>query len=31
MYENIKCRVNWNNELSDKFSSYLGVRLGECL
>ena len=31
MYENVKSRVKYNNELSNDFDSYLGVRQGECL
>ena len=31
MYENIKCRVNCNNELSEEFQCCVGVRQGECL
>ena len=31
MYENIKSRVKCNNEISDDFSCFLGVRQGECL
>ena len=31
MYESIKSRVNSNNEFSDDFTCYLGVRQGECL
>lgn len=31
MYRNIKSRVKFNNTLSDEFSSYVGVRQGECL
>ena len=30
MYENVKSRVKYNNELSNDFDSYLGVRQGEC-
>ena len=31
MYEDVKSRVKFNNELSEPFDSYLGVRQGECL
>ena len=31
MYTNIKSRVKFENVLSDEFSSYIGVRQGECL
>ena len=31
MYCNIKSKVKFNNILSDEFSSFLGVRQGECL
>ena len=31
MYRNIKSRVKFENVLSDEFSSYIGVRRGECL
>ena len=31
MYRNIKSRVKFDNVLSDEFSSYIGVRQGECL
>ena len=31
MYKNIKSRVKFENDLSDEFSSYIGVRQGECL
>ena len=31
MYRNIKSRVKFNNTLSNEFSSYVGVRQGECL
>ena len=31
MYKNIKSRVKFENDLSDEFSSYIGVRHGECL
>ena len=31
MYQNVKSKVKYNNELSDSFNSYLGVRQGECL
>ena len=31
MYESVKSRVKYNNELSNDFDSYLGVRQGECL
>ncbi|MES9880123.1 MAG: reverse transcriptase family protein, partial [Sedimenticola sp.] len=31
MYENIKSRVKFNNQLSEEFSCMLGVRQGECL
>ena len=31
IYENVKSRVKYNNELSNDFDSYLGVRQGECL
>lgn len=31
MYETVKSKVKYNNELSDSFDSYLGVRQGECL
>lgn len=31
MYRNIKAKVKFNNTLSDEFSSYFGVRLGECV
>ena len=31
MYEDVKSRVKFNNELSEPFVSYLGVRQGECL
>ena len=31
MYRNIKSRVKYENILSDEFSSYIGVRQGECL
>ena len=31
MYKNIKSRVKFENDLSDEFSKYFGVRLGECL
>ena len=31
MYQNIKSRVKFENELSGEFSSYIGVRQGECL
>ena len=31
MYENIKSRVKYDNQLSNDFSCLLGVRQGECL
>ena len=31
MYNNIKSRVKFDNELSNDFVSYIGVRQGECL
>ena len=31
MYRNIKSRIKFNNNLSNEFSSYIGVRQGECL
>ena len=31
MYAKVKARVKYNNELSEPFESYLGVRQGECL
>ena len=31
MYSNIKSRVKFDNIVSDEFSSFLGVRQGECL
>ena len=31
LYEGVKSRVKYNNELSNDFDSYLGVRQGECL
>ena len=31
MYAEVKARVKFNNELSESFDSYLGVRQGECL
>ena len=31
MYSNIKSRVKYDNIISDEFSSFLGVRQGECL
>ena len=31
MYQNVKSKVKYNNELSDSFNSYLGIRQGECL
>ena len=31
MYRNIKSRVKFNKTLSNEFSSYVGVRQGECL
>ena len=31
MYRNIKSRVKFNNTLDKEFSSYVGVRQGECL
>ena len=31
MYKNIKSRVKFENDLSDEFSSYIGVRQGEYL
>lgn len=31
MYRNIKSRVKYDNNLSNEFSSHLGVRQGECL
>ena len=31
MYEDVKSRVKFNNELSEPFDRYLGVRQGECL
>ncbi|MCG8044774.1 MAG: reverse transcriptase domain-containing protein, partial [Candidatus Thiodiazotropha endolucinida] len=31
MYKNIKSRVKFNDTLSEDFSSYVGVRQGECL
>ena len=31
MYSNIKSRVKFDNIISDEFSSFLGVRQGECL
>ena len=31
MYRNIKSRIKFNNNLSNDFSSYIGVRKGECL
>ena len=30
-YRNIKSRVKFNNTLSNEFSSYVGIRQGECL
>ena len=31
MYNSVKSKVKYNNELSSDFDSYLGVRQGECL
>ena len=31
MYETVKSRVRFENQLSDEFSCMLGVRQGECL
>ena len=31
MYSSVKSKVKYNNELSNDFDSYLGVRQGECL
>ena len=31
MFSNINSRVKYDNIISDEFSSFLGVRLGECL
>ena len=31
MYSNIKSRIKFNDNLSNEFSSYIGVRQGECL
>ena len=31
MYNDVKSRVNFDNELSEPFESYIGVRQGECL
>ena len=31
MYKNIKSRVKFENDLSDEFSSYIGVRQWKCL
>ena len=31
MYRNVKSRIKFNNNLSNDFSSYIGVRQGECL
>ena len=31
MYSNIKSRIKFNDNLSNAFSSYIGVRQGECL
>ncbi len=31
IYNNVKTRVKYNNQLSDEFSCSLGVRQGECL
>ena len=31
MYNSVKSRVKYDNELSNDFDSYLGVRQGECL
>ena len=31
MYSNIKSRVKFDNNVNDDFTSYIGVRQGECL
>ena len=31
MYQNVRSRVKHNNNLSDSFECYIGVRQGECL
>ena len=31
MYAEVKARVKFNNEVSEPFDSYLGVRQAECL